>query len=368
MIPMKQGTTVLDLRPGVGNPRNSEGAFLTTTDGQILFAYSKFVGDSHSDAAKACIAIRYSKDGGNTWSADRIVMEPHQYQALNVMSVSLLRLANGEIGLFCVLRFGWHDTRLHLFRSADEGKTWSDPVCCVPGPGYYVCNNDRVIRLRSGRLIAPMALHKMKGNSITDWSSFDARGQVYMMLSDDDGHTWREAGNSCSLTVPHTESGLQEPGVIELQDGVVWMYCRTDLGRQYESFSIDDGESWSEAVPSQFTSPNSPLSMKRIPKSGQLLAVWNPIPNYETRKVVSHSWGRAPLIAAISNDEGRTWTNHFIIESEENNGGYCYTAIHFTNDAVLLAYCAGEPEDGICLARLKITKIWLSDLIAEQSE
>ena len=42
--------------------------------------------------------------------------------------------------------------------------------------------------------------------------------------------------------------------------------------------------------------------------------------------------------------------------------GYCYCAIHFTKDAMLLAYCAGGPEDGSCLAKTRIRRIPRSQL------
>nr|WP_246358875.1 sialidase family protein [Paenibacillus phytorum] len=162
---------------------------------------------------------------------------------------------------------------------------------------------------------------------------------------------------------PQSMSGLQEPGLIELKEDVLWAWARTDLGRQYEMFSADGGETWSTPIPSRFTSPNSSLSMKRIPGSGFLLAVWNPIPNYETRVLEKHSWGRTPMIGAISKDNGQTWEGNFAVEREEDHGGYCYTAIHFTEDSVLLAYCAGEPEDVICLSRLRVRKIPLSSIL-----
>lgn len=358
----KKGHVVLDLGPSKGNPRNSEGAFLDLKDGRLLFVYSKFTGEAWRDDAVASIAARYSDDGGDTWSDDHIIAEPEEYGALNIMSVSLLRMSNGDIGLFYVIRYGWHDARLHLRRSSDEGKTWSEPVCCIPSPGYYVTNNDRVVRLSNNRLIIPAALHKMRGESTTDWKSFDRRGIVHFFLSDDDGATWREAKQFCAIPVPGSASGLQEPGVIELRNGVLWAWSRTDMGRQYEMFSTDMGETWSLPVPSQFTSPNSSLSMKRFPHNGHLLAVWNPIPNYQTRRLEKHSWGRTPLVGAISADEGNTWESFFTVQSEEDRGGYCYTAIHFTRDAVLLAYCAGEPEDDSCLARLRMKKIMLSEL------
>ena len=61
------GSIVLDLSHSAGNPRNSEGAFATLSNGQLIYAYSRYNGDSWSDHASADIAARYSDDGGKTW-------------------------------------------------------------------------------------------------------------------------------------------------------------------------------------------------------------------------------------------------------------------------------------------------------------
>ena len=39
---MELGSVSLDLVPGPDNPRNSEGAFLTLPEGEILYAYSRY--------------------------------------------------------------------------------------------------------------------------------------------------------------------------------------------------------------------------------------------------------------------------------------------------------------------------------------
>lgn len=284
---MKQlGKVVLNLGPSEGNPRNSEGAFIDLDDGSILFVYSTFLGTSHDDHAHACLAAKKSDDRGITWSDSEILVTAKEHEALNVMSVTLLRMGNGDVGLFYLIRKGWHDTRLHLRRSADEGTTWSEDVCCIPALGYYVTNNDRVVRLSSGRLIIPTAFHKIASTSLKDWSGFETRGVQHFFLSDDDGATWRESKQAIWLDEPRSRTGLQEPGVIERADGVLWSWSRTDRGFQYESFSYDGGESWTKPQSSIFTSPASPLSMKRIPETNELLAVWNPIPNYQTRQIV----------------------------------------------------------------------------------
>ena len=50
----------------------------------------------------------------------------------------------------------------------------------------------------------------------------------------------------------------------------------------------------------------------------------------------------------------------FLLEDGSEDAGYCYTAIHPMKDSVLLAYCAGNREEGGCLNRLRIRKVPLS--------
>lgn len=359
----KNGRSVLELPPRAGNPRNSEGAFADLKDGRILFVYSHFLGESGSDHAKARLAARVSADGGATWSGDTFIAIPREEEAMNVMSVSLQRLGNGDLGLFYLLRFSWHEMRMWLRRSTDEGRTWGDPVNCMPSGGYYVVNNDRIVRLRSGRLVIPAARHPARADR-NEASAVDWRAITTFFLSDDDGRTWRESASYCTLPIVHTRSGLQEPGVVEMADGRLWAWARTDLGRQYEMFSSDGGDTWTLPAPARFTSPNSPLSMKAVPGTGRLLAVWNPAPAYETRPLRAPGGDRTPLVLATGSGPTGKWTAARVFEGpEEPTSGYCYTAIHFTRDAVLLAYCAGgEADNRSRLARLRIRLVPLADL------
>ena len=89
----------LELPPGPDNPRNSEGSFLPLKDGRILFAYSRYYGNSKSDHATADIAARYSSDQGRTWTTNDTILVKNE-GGMNVMSAGLLRLQSGEIALF----------------------------------------------------------------------------------------------------------------------------------------------------------------------------------------------------------------------------------------------------------------------------
>lgn len=89
---------VLRLEPGPGNTRNSEGDFITLKDGKILFIYSHYTSGTGGDNDNSYLAGRFSTNKGRTWDSEshKII---EQEGKMNVMSVSLLRLQNGEIAL-----------------------------------------------------------------------------------------------------------------------------------------------------------------------------------------------------------------------------------------------------------------------------
>ena len=347
---------VFEQNPTAGSPRNSEGAFVTLAGGRMLFAYSAFYGGGGDDAA-ARIAGRWSDDGGLTWSDPPETVVENEGQQ-NVMGVSLLRLSDGSIALFYAVKNGFHDCRLHWRTSTDEATTWSDPRRVIDAPGYFVVNNDRVVQLRTGRLVVPAALHRCTSDRVTEWRSFDSRGIAMWFLSDDRGATWRETRTWWALPVA-SSSGLQEPGVVELADGRLFSWCRTSVGCQYGLWSDDGGETWSAPVPTDLRSPCSPASIKRMPRTGDLLLVYN---DHSDRSGVAAphpgSSNRTPLVTAISRDEARTWQGHRLLEASPTHG-FCYTAIHVVDDAVLLAYCAGGEETDGVLNRLRIRRVSL---------
>lgn len=358
----------LGLKHKRNNPRNSEGAFLTLADGRILFAYSRYYGNSWSDVATATISARFSSDAGKTWTQrDRLLVDNEG--GCNVMSPSLLRLQSGGIALFYLRTNNFHDCRLYLRTSDDEGKSWSAPTQCIHAPGYFVVNNDRVIQLKNGRIVIPAAYHRPKLEADpTAWDAWDPRAITVFYYSDDDGLSWNESRDWWTLPV-RSGSGMQEPGIIELANGALYAWARTDTGKQWETRSRDKGVTWTPPRPSPFYSPNSALSMKRIPATGDLLAIWNdhsprwelPAPVMSQGFTENSSWGRTPLAAALSKDEGKSWDSEQLIEDDPRRG-FCYTAIHCVEDAVLLAYCCGGVAGGVlqdlCVRRIALDYLY----------
>lgn len=330
---------VLELTPRDGNPRNSEGAFVTLKDGRTLFAWTKFVGTEGGDHDLAVIASRVSTDQGRTWSDEDDVLVDNE-GGLNVMSVSSLRLQDGRIALFYLRKDSIRQCRPFMRISSDEAASWSEPTPCIQLDGYFVVNNDRVVQLKNGRIIIPAAY------ALPLWIKGAEGEQTGRQVnrffhSDDAGKTWFETREWCAM--PTSRLGtLQEPGLVELTDGRLFAWARTGTGCQWGYHSFDGGDSWTAPFPTVFTGPCAPLSIKRIPTTGDLLAVWNHhSPMYDLPNPDYGSAQRTPLAAAISSDDGTTWKNHRLIESDHDRA-FCYIAIDFTDDDhVLLAYGTG---------------------------
>jgi len=325
------------LPPGPENPRNSEGDFIELQDGRIGFIYTHFTGGL-SDHATAHLAQRISHDGGLTWTEEDEVVVPNE-GGYNVMSVSLLRLQSGDIALFYLVKNSLEDCRPVMRISQDEATTWSDPVEVIPEEdlGYYVLNNDRVIQMASGRLICPVAQHNRPNYAEPDWP-----GVLICYFSDDAGRSWQRSVSVLKLDHPDgSRITLQEPGVVELNDGRLWMWARTNEGFQYQSWSKDGGDNWTDPVATGIRSPRSPASIERLPGRDELVMVWNDHSLFE----LDNNPGRTPLTIALSSDEGVTWQAARILE-DDPHGWYCYTAIEFVGDRVLLGHCAGEKGKG----------------------
>jgi sialidase-1 len=303
---------------GPGNARNSEGDIIELKDGRLLLAWSKFIGPA--DDAEAVIAGKTSTDGGKTWGNEYVVQE--NVGKRNVMSVSFLRSISGQILLFYGVKNGPSDLLFYVRSSDDEARHWSEPIRVTTDDGYHVMNNDRVIQLRSGRLIAPVAFCPSIDTQYEEQKSI-------CYLSDDGGLSWRKSRGEVGLD----RAAAMEPGVVELKDGRVLMIIRTRLDRVYQSFSDDGAETWSRPQPTDLVAPAAPASITRIPTTQDLLIIWNNNPRGNAA-----GWqGRTPLTSAISKDEGTTWTCFRNLE-DDPNCGFGYTSITWVKDRALLTY------------------------------
>ncbi len=309
------------------NPRHTEADVLVRRDGSLLVAWSDFYSGARDDAP-ARISAAESRDGGRTWGP-RFTLQENAGRE-NVMSASLLRLRTGEVLFFFLRKNSTRDLKVFVRRSTDDARTWGEPVLVTQDEGYHVMNNARVIQLRSGRLLAPVA------STAQVWTKNDAF-RTSMYLSDDDGRTWRRSRSAVSAP----KRGAMEPGLVELRDGRVMQIIRTQTGFIWRSFSGDGGDTWSEAEPWNIEAPEAPATLAAAPGAGDWLLVWNPVVAWgnpeKTVLGANHGGARTPLAAMVSRDEGATWSRRRDLEANPKST-YAYTSITFHEGRALLTY------------------------------
>lgn len=294
------------------NPRNSESDIIQLKDGRLLLGWTEFYAGNGADDGAARIVGRVSADGGRTWG-DKYTLVENDGKC-NVMEVNFLRLRDGHIALFYLqknVEVGGKETpdcRVMMRTSSDEGKTL--------GPATELTGEKRYIETASGR-----ALRLKTGRILIECDDMDS---AFCLISDDDGATWREGQH-----VKPAGGGCWEPAAVELKDGRVLMFLRTGLGGQYQTFSKDGGETWSEAALSALRGTAAPISIERIPATGDLLAIWN--------HDVGSPRSRTPLTAAISRNDGKTW-GHFRDIEDRADDSWTYPSCTWVGDRALVTF------------------------------
>ncbi|MEI8195868.1 MAG: sialidase family protein, partial [Phycisphaerae bacterium] len=155
------------------------------------------------------------------------------------------------------------------------------------------------------------------------------RAHPVVFYSDDDGLTWDrtmlETVAAHRADWPHADVRWQnyanEPTVVELLTGRLWMLIRTSQDRHYESFSDDGGVSWTTPKPSRFYGTITMPTFFRL-QDGRILLFWcntTPLPELDhTTQPELQEWERTGLTedvftnrdalhAAISEDDGQSW-------------------------------------------------------------
>ena len=243
-----------------------------------------------------------STDGGRIWREQgRLKIEWPLKGMVSDQGISFLRLKDGRLAIVLPRHVeGLHGGGVPAISfSSDDGATWSAAKMLIEEDDAYYVMNDRLIQLKSGRLLVPVA--RKAGKHEGD------RDESLAMLSDDGGASWRLSSGRARLDKPR---GMQEPCAVELADGRVRLLARTGAGSIHTSLSADGGETWSEPEPTTLESPCSALTLRRAP-DGRLVCLYN----HATPLKEGAFFPRTPLVYALSSDDGATWSAPVVIDA-----------------------------------------------------
>ena len=280
--------------------------------------------------------VAYSSDNGKTWSAAEKLSAPVDY---------VIALQSGAIGgpvpekPASTAAVAQGD--MFFYASSDDGKTWErrGKISVAREAGWPYPKT--MIQMRSGRLVLPVrftdgAGHMGLYDASRSWGTLNGKlvpveghshwpepDIAFAYFSDDEGRTWKRSEGGIMVWHKEGYGGMwpcDEPSIVETKNAHLLMFCRTSLGRIYTAHSgpseqwkpdggvvrFTAGERFDLPQPTPLASSYSPPTVSRIPKTGDILAVWNQVSGDEIRA----GYRRGRLSSAISKDDGKTW-QHF---------------------------------------------------------
>lgn len=192
--------------------------------------------------------------------------------------------------------------------SKDGGKTWS---AAKKMPDDYIGPvKNKPVLLSNGNLFAPSS---KEGNG---W-------KIHFEVTKDNGKTWRTIG-----PLEGKEINAIQPSILTHGNGKLQILARTRNRAIVESWSHDNGETWSPLALTTLPNNNSGTDAVTM-KNGKHVLVYNHVlPPGDLAK-----GARTPLNVSISND-GKNWSAALILEDSPISQ-YSYPAVIQTADGML---------------------------------
>ncbi len=286
------------LKQDVQFPSCHASTIVETPEGFI----ASWFGGTEEKAPDVCIYTSLNQNG--KWSkpvmaADGI-HEGKQYPCWNPV---LFKRDNGDVILYYKVgpdpRTWWGLYKI----SKDNGKTWSSATRIPDGLLGPIKN--KPVRLPDGKILYPTSFETAE-----KWNS-------YMETSDQDLKNWQR------INIDNKNYQTIQPTILSYKKGMLQLLFRSKNKTIIESWSKDNGQTWSALAPTSLPNNNSGLDAVTLTNGDQAL-IFNPITN-----------GRNKLGIAISKD-GINWEAAVLLENDSNRKGeYSYPAIIQAKDGLI---------------------------------
>ncbi|WP_316737553.1 sialidase family protein [Pedobacter aquatilis] len=274
---------------------------------------SAWFGGKHEGSKDVSIWTSINQNG--KWSAPIEVANGIQNDTLRFpcWNPVLFKAKNGTLYLHYKIGPNPREWWAEFKTSANDGKTWSQAQKLPEG--FLGPIKNKPIQIANGEILYPSSTESLD----------EKKWLIHLEKTDANGKNWRKINIDCDTF------GVIQPSILTYPNGKLQLLCRSRQNVIVESWSVDNGESWSKLKPTTLPNPNSGSDAVTL-KDGRQLLIYNPL---ESGK----DWweGRSVLKLAISND-GKNWKNIYTLE-EHPKGEYSYPAIIQAKDgAVHLSY------------------------------
>jgi len=286
---------------------NRTGPFIRLSDGSMFQASATSFGTS--------------KDDGRTWTQYPYV----DLERFLVGSPVSTQTRKGTIivGFYNPVEqqpLNWNNTThthgpnaklpAYIMYSRNNGQTWSEPLKLHD---EWTGMNRGILETKDGHIVFSTMI--MRNNP--------GRHCVLTYVSSDDGETWTPSNVLDDPSTSGHHGGLMEAAILQLNDGRIWMLIRTNWDYFYESFSSNNGLTWSAPQKTDIDASSAPAALLRL-QSGRIILVWNrlyhkgknTVPRFGGDRNLSEvacSWQRDELSVMYSDDDAKTWSTPFVI-------------------------------------------------------
>lgn len=277
-----------------------------TKGGSLLAAWFGGTRESNKD-----VEIWVSANKNGEWSAPKnvangVISDSERYACWNPV---LFRTAEGTISLYYKVGPSPRQWWGMVIHSNDEGNTWTKPERLPDGILGPIKN--KPVKLASGIILSP--------------SSIETEGRewhAHVERSANNGQSWEKIDMD-----PANPAKVIQPTLLTYRGGKIQALLRSNQNCIMESWSSDEGKTWTPLAKTSLLNPNSGIDAVTL-RSGLQVLIYNPT-------VSGKEWsnGRSKLNVAVSID-GKTWEDLLKLEDEQS-GEFSYPAVIQTSDGLV---------------------------------
>jgi predicted neuraminidase len=274
-------------------------------------------GGTHENNPDVGIWISRFSDG--EWSKPKEVVNGIQNDTLRYpcWNPVLFRPRRGPLMLYYKVGPSPSEWWGMLAVSENKGKTWSKAIKLGHDEmiGHLIGPvKNKPVQLEDGTIICPSSTERNDGDN-TIW-------KVHFEISSDEGNSWEVVGPIND----GVEFDAIQPSILFYQDNRMQILCRTRQNVISQSWSLDQGRTWSKMSPTELPNPNAGTDAVTLNNGMQILCY-----NHTTRQG-EFPIGREMLNVAISKN-GTAWKQ--VMTLEKQKGEYSYPAIIQSGDGLV---------------------------------
>ncbi len=289
------------INPGAPYPECHASTIVELAPGELAAAWFGGTKERHPD-----VGIWFARHEGGRWQPAREVANGVQADGTRLPTWNPVLFQPRGAPLHLFYKVGPSPSRWWgmVIASADGGATWSVPRRLPDGILGPVKNK-------------PLELAEGVWLSASSTEGTPDGWRTHFELTRDAGGTWTKLG-------PVGKGpGLDaiQPSLLRHPGGVLQALARTKQGVLAQTWSRDDGATWSALTAAAFPNPNSGTDAVTLADGRHLLVY-----NHSGHRADEAKGDRFPLDVAISAD-GLKWRHVRALETEPVVSGYAYPAV-----------------------------------------